>query len=287
MDNFRRYQPSFRTRRGPGPVVWVRGLIVAAGAILVIVFVWRLAQSEPRSSSSNGNAAPLLDVATGNTNAASPSNTNTAAPAGTLSAAQCSTVRSRGADRPNVALTFTAGSGVGQAERIRDLLKERQVPAAFFVSGQWAETHRDVAKSLADAGFTLGNGTYDRTDPTTLTPEKLTEQLAQAETAIQAATGRSSKPFFRPPQGAQNEAVVKAAQAAGYCTVLWSVDAFDWQDGQTADGAVTRVLERGGNGAIIVLQVASDLVVETLPKLIDAVKAKGLTFGTLDAVLAS
>lgn len=260
---------------------------MAVGAILVIVFVWRLAQSEPRSSSGNGNTAPLLDVATSNTNAASASNTNTAAPVGTLSAAQCSTVRSRGADRPNVALTFTAGSGVGQVERIRDLLKERQVPAAFFVSGQWAETHRDAAKSLADAGFTVGNGTYDRADPTALTAEQLTEQLAKAEAAIQAATGRSSKPYFRPPQGAQNDTVVQTAQAAGYCTILWAVDAFDWQDGQTADGAVARVLERGGNGAIIVLQVASDLVVETLPKLIDAVKAKGLTFGTLDAVLAA
>lgn len=287
MDNFRRYQPSFRTRRGPGPVVWVRRLIVAAGAVLVVVFVWRLAQSEPRSSSANGNVAPLVDVAASNTNGAAASNTNVAPGASALSAAQCDAVKSRGGDRAHVALTFTAGSGAGQTERIRDLLKERGVPATFFISGQWAETHRDLAKSLADAGFTVGNATYDRSNPTDLTAVQLTEQLTKAETAIQAATGRSSKPYFRPPQGAENDAVVEAAQAAGYCTILWTVDAFDWQEGQTVDGAVARVLERGGNGAIIVLQVASDLVVDTLPKLIDAVKAKGFTFGTLDAVLAS
>lgn len=294
MDNYRRYQP-YRTRRDLNPVPWVRRLVVLAGIVLIVVFLARLGRSEPTSDSGNapggagsgsaGNVAPLLTVAAGTTNG----NVNAATTPSirALTTAQCPVPVSRGVDRKQVALTFTAGTGPGQTERLRDLLKERGVPATFFVSGQWAEAHAELAKSLADAGFTIGNVTHDRTDPTTLTAAQLTEQLDKADAAIQAATGRSSKPYFRPPQGQQNADVVATAKTAGYCTILWTVDAFDWQDGQTVDGAIERVRDRGGSGAIIVLQVASDLVVDIIPKLVDDLKAQGYTLVSLDALLAA
>ncbi len=77
-----------------------------------------------------------------------------------------------------------------------------------------------------------------------------------------------------------------AVKQYGYCPILWSVDAYDWQAGATAESATARVLDKIGPSGIAVMQTSNGLVPQFLGGLLDALRAKGLTIVSLPQLLA-
>ena len=53
-------------------------------------------------------------------------------------------------------LTFDAGYENGCTEKILDVLKKHQVPAAFFLVGNYIEKNADLVRRMADEGHTVG-----------------------------------------------------------------------------------------------------------------------------------
>lgn len=286
MDNIRRYQ-HYRVRRDDRTRQRVRRWTIAAAVVAVVVLLWRALVGSGPEGESNENIPPLVNEAvTGNTNTANANvatngNTNATPAAAGLTVDQCAKDPVTPTTAKKVALTFNAGVSQGQAEQIRDILKQQQATGSFFLPGQWIEQNTDLAKSIAEAGFPVYNLTYDRPNPTEVSAAALTEQLTKAEGIIQQATGKSPKPYFRPPLGAHNQAVVATANQAGYCLILWSVDARDWELEQTAEGAKQRVLDEVKPGAIVLLQVGSGIVPDFLTDLITELKNQGYALVTV------
>lgn len=197
-------------------------------------------------------------------------------------AEQCETSISRpGANE--VVLTFgLRRDGAGYRDVI-NTLTEAGVPASFFASGNWAENHPEVIAAITEAGFPIYNQTQSHEDLTTVSEDVVLQELEQADETISKLTNRSTKPFMRPPFGAINDEVFNAAKSAGYCPVLWSVDALDWEQGATALDVVSRVMGKvGGSGVVVLIHVGSDPTAEALPEIIRRVREEGNTFVSLE-----
>ena len=63
------------------------------------------------------------------------------------------------AESKNIYLTFDLGYEAGYTEKILDILKENNVKAAFFITGQYVNTSEDIIKRMIDEGHIVGNHT--------------------------------------------------------------------------------------------------------------------------------
>jgi peptidoglycan/xylan/chitin deacetylase (PgdA/CDA1 family) len=264
---------------------------VIIGVLVALILVTRaLADRGNNTGNGNSNAnaenadLSLLNIGdNANTNANANTNSdltgdtgNGTFPTGFL-ADYCAKPLSEYGTKKLVVLTFDAGAGTASADQILAILKAKGAPAGAFLTGEWAEQNPAVAKSFADAGLGIYSHSYDHPSFVKLTKTQIQQQLSKAESAIKTATGVSPKPIFRPPFGDYDDSVVATVRGAGYCPILWTVDALDWQDGQTADAAKARVLSRLKPGAIVLMQVGDDVVPQFLADLIDEIRAQGYT----------
>ena len=193
-----------------------------------------------------------------------------------------------------VVLTFDLGGRTAPDAAVVAWLIEHDVPATIFATGDAAATEegRRVVEAVASHPglLTLGNLTQDHRSLPGLSRGAITKQLTDADTALGEITGRSTRPLFRPPFGSHDRAVRDAAAGAGYgYTVLWDVDALDWQrladGGPTADDIVAKVLSRARGGSIVLLHAGGEETLGALPDVVDGLAVKGLVPVTLNALL--
>lgn len=126
-----------------------------------------------------------------------------------------------------VALTFDDGPSPTWTPQLVRLLERLDVPAAFFMVGTRVEAHPEVVRQVADAGFTIGNHTWDHTDLTTLRRGEIRAQLRRTDRALRAA-GVTPSPYVRPPYGAADDRVRRLLDRFGVETAFWTVDSEDW-----------------------------------------------------------
>ena len=191
--------------------------------------------------------------------------------------------------RKEVALTFDAGGAEGQPFSLLDTLKNKGVPATFFFTAEWAQSHQAVVDRVKSAGYVIGNHTTDHSD--LVTPARsdnfICYQLGLANQIIADRAGISgTRPYFRPPNGSYNSQVVNRAAGIGYTTVMWSIDTIDWDDATTANAIYNKVVSNLGPGKIILMHVGSLHEPEALPRVIDYIRGQGYSIVTLNQLLA-
>ena len=186
-------------------------------------------------------------------------------------------------------LTFDAGYENGCTEKILDVLKQEQVPAAFFLVGNYLERNADLVRRMVAEGHTVGNHTMHHYDMSKLTTkEAFSKELTDLEDLYWEVTGEPIARFYRPPQGIYSEENLKMAKELGYKTVFWSLAYVDWLgDNQpTAEAALGKLLPRTHPGAVVLLHSTSRTNAEILEQLIEKWKEEGYTFGTLEELFA-
>jgi peptidoglycan/xylan/chitin deacetylase (PgdA/CDA1 family) len=188
-----------------------------------------------------------------------------------------------------VAITIDAGSDLGYTNEILDTLSDKGVRVTFGITGEWADEHPAAVDRMADEGHQVMNHSYSHRSFTgasaanpLLTTSARQADLAKAEATLKALTGRTTKPFFRPPYGDSDASVLADVGAVGYAyTVLWTVDSGGWK-GLSASEIITRVLDRTEPGAIIVFHVGSaSKDVDAIGPIIDEPRDRGYSFVTL------
>ncbi len=187
-------------------------------------------------------------------------------------------------------LTFDAGYENGCTEKILDILKQQQVPAAFFLVGNYLERNADLVRRMVEEGHTVGNHTMHHYDMSRLTEkEAFAKELTDLEGLFREVTGREMPKFYRPPQGIYSEENLKMAQELGYKTVFWSLAYVDWNnDAQpTKEQAFAKLLPRTHPGAVVLLHSTSQTNAEILEELIGTWKEEGYAFGTLEDLFAA
>ena len=182
-------------------------------------------------------------------------------------------------------LTFDAGYENGCTEKILDVLKQHQVPAAFFLVGNYIEKNADLVRRMTDEGHTVGNHTMHHSDMSAISDRTaFAKELQDLEKLYQETTGRDLPKFYRPPQGTYSEENLKMAQELGYKTVFWSLAYVDWNnDAQpTKEQAFAKLLPRTHPGAVVLLHSTSKTNADILDELLTKWKEEGYHFGTLE-----
>ncbi len=186
-------------------------------------------------------------------------------------------------------LTFDAGYENGCTAQILDILKKHQVPAAFFLVGNYLEKNPDLVRRMVAEGHIVGNHTMHHPDMSKLTDKAaFSKELLDLEALFKEITGETMPKYYRPPQGIYSEENLQMAKELGYKTVFWSLAYVDWQNDKqpSADYALSKLLPRTHNGAVILLHSTSQTNAEILDQLLTKWKEMGYRFGTLDALFA-
>jgi peptidoglycan/xylan/chitin deacetylase (PgdA/CDA1 family) len=184
-----------------------------------------------------------------------------------------------------VALTFDAGSGSANTPAILDDLRAAGLHCTFFVTGQFAHENPAVMKRIAAEGHEISNHSYSHPRFTTIPAGEVSSQLARTEAAVKASTRLSTKPYFRFPYGEGSDALISQINAEGYLCVLWTIDTIDWDPETTPDTIRSRVAQRVGPGAIVLMHADSPQEAQVLPQVIGDLTAADYSIVTLSEAL--
>jgi peptidoglycan/xylan/chitin deacetylase (PgdA/CDA1 family) len=196
---------------------------------------------------------------------------------------------------PVVALTFDAGSDRGYAARILSILERNHVRASFGMTGRWAEANKDLVRRMSRDGDLLMNHTYDHrsftgysSNAAPLTTQQRKWEIQTTERIVKRITGKSTKPFFRPPYGDYDSATVRLAGTLGYhYVVMWTIDTLGWNHATPAQ-ILTRCLSGAKPGAIVVMHVgiqSQDAL--ALQRVISGLRSKGYRLVTVSQLVKS
>ncbi len=189
-----------------------------------------------------------------------------------------------GRDEKVIYLTFDAGYENGNVEKILDVLKAEQVPAAFFILENLAVRNTDLVKRMTAEGHTVCNHTAKHRDMTALSKEEFAAELASMEKTYRETVGAELAKYYRPPEGRFSEQNLIWAEELGYKTILWSYAYADWdnRNQMSAEKAKEKVLAGTHNGEVLLLHPTSATNAAILGDLIREWKKMGFRFGTLD-----
>jgi peptidoglycan/xylan/chitin deacetylase (PgdA/CDA1 family) len=194
-------------------------------------------------------------------------------------------VRCKGDKHSNaIALTFDDGPIPGQTEKILDILKLYEVPAAFFCIGSRVADHPGLAKRIYEGGHILGNHSYWHGMMFDLqTAERIGRELADTDDVIQRVIGVKPN-FFRPPYGVSNPMVARAVRKGGYKTIGWTIRSFDTLI-KSPVALMNRVTKSLKAGDVILFHDNGNTTHEILPALLDHLSKLGLKIVRLDELL--
>lgn len=180
-------------------------------------------------------------------------------------------------------LTFDAGYENGCTAEILDVLKKQEVPAAFFLVGDYLERNADLVRRMVQEGHIVGNHTLHHPDMQKLDDAAFEAELRGVEELYTDITGQTLPGYYRPPQGLYSEENLKMAQKMGYRTVFWSLAYADWDnnDQPDPDAAVEKLNSRIHDGAVILLHATSKTNAQILDRLLDNWKDMGYRFAPL------
>ena len=209
-----------------------------------------------------------------------------AAPAGPLSQQRLSELGAAYLDEDGgkvLYLTFDAGYENGYTEQILDVLKKQEVPAAFFLVGDYLERNADLVRRMVKEGHIVGNHTLRHPDMQKLDDAAFEAELRGVEELYTDITGQTLPQYYRPPQGLYSEENLKKAREMGYRTVFWSLAYADWDnnDQPDPDAAVEKLTRRTHDGAVILLHATSKTNAQILDRLLSRWKDKGYRFAPL------
>lgn len=181
-------------------------------------------------------------------------------------------------------LTFDAGYENGNVEKILDVLKEKSVPAAFFLLDNIILKNSDLVLRMEDEGHLVCNHTKNHKNLSFANEEEIARNLKALEMIYEERCGRKMSKYFRFPEGRYTLQALKTVQSLGYKTIFWSFAYDDWDNGRQpdCDKAIKKVLNNTHDGAVMLFHPTSSTNAEIFPILIDSWRDMGYTFGTLD-----
>ncbi|WP_026885324.1 delta-lactam-biosynthetic de-N-acetylase [Clostridium beijerinckii] len=182
-------------------------------------------------------------------------------------------------------LTFDEGYENGNTGKILDILKECQVPAAFFVVKPYIDTQPELIKRMVDEGHVVGNHTVHHPSIAQIRDkEKFEAEFTGVENAFKELTGQDMPKFFRPPMGKYSKKSLGMTKDLGYKTIFWSFAYKDWLvNNQPSESyAVEKICKGAHPGSIMLLHAVSSTNTKVLSSVIKTLQQEGYEFKSLN-----
>lgn len=167
-----------------------------------------------------------------------------------------------------------------------DVLDRRQVKATMFLLGSWAVVYQDWVKVMADRGHEFANHTWSHSNMAQMSADQVKQELADTEAYIVSLTGKSTKPFMRPPFGSRSDISIQAAYEEGYSTIIWTGSTEDWREDANANSMCKTLLETSFPGGILYSHTWHPDMPETIDRYIGEMLAQGYTFVPMSVIMS-
>lgn len=198
-------------------------------------------------------------------------------------------------DGRRVALTFDDGPTPPFTEQILDILRDRKVPATFFVCGKNVERFPEILRRIRAENHTIGNHTYSHPFLYFRSRARIAEEIDRTQTTIEKVIGQPPK-LFRPPYGVRWFGLFPLLRERGIRTIQWSDTGFDWESKNGPAAIVRLTLRSLGGGSVILLhdghnalppnEVDRSNTVAALPAIIEGAEQAGFRFVPLQHFLS-
>ena len=188
-----------------------------------------------------------------------------------------------GSNRKWICLTFDDGPA-GETANILDILKEKQVQAAFFSIGKNVVSQPDIVQRWKDEGHIVGNHSYYHGfNFDWKTASAMAKEINDTNAAITSIIGKTPR-LFRPPYGVTNPNLRTAIRKTDMVSIGWNVRSFD-TTAKNHQELSNRILDKLRGGDIVLLHDSMAITREILTELIDRARQKGFIFVGLDKLL--
>lgn len=180
-------------------------------------------------------------------------------------------------------LTFDCGYENGYTSKILDVLKEKNVPAAFFCTLNDVRDNPDLIKRMINEGHIVGNHSVTHPSFAEISRDQMKDEIGTFENYLKENFNGYFEPYFRFPKGEYTDEALDLVGKLGYFSVFWSLSYADWDTNaqKGADYAYEKVISRLHPGAVILLHSVSSDNAGAMARIIDEARRQGYEFRSL------
>lgn len=192
-----------------------------------------------------------------------------------------------------VAITIDDGPDPAITPQVLDLLDQHRVQATFFCIGERVEQYSQLARQIVARGHSIENHSQHHLHRfSVMGPGAMATEIERAQDTIERVTGQRPQ-FFRAPAGLRNPFLDPVLTRLGLQLASWTRRGFDTvnSDPDVVLQRLTRGLRAGDilllhDGHAARSSTGNAVILEVLPRLLEAVAAARLTPITLRSALA-
>ena len=188
----------------------------------------------------------------------------------------------RRAAQRRVALTFDDGPGEMTAAYL-EVLAELDARATFFLIGEQVARSPGCEIEYLRRGHEVGGHGWTREPFPAMTSARLGDELARMDAVLPWPKGL--RPIVRPPRGILSPRALVRLAAAGYATVLWSLDSDDCR------ARDPRVVERRihpsnvAPGDVVLLHETQPWTLKAIPAVVRGLRDAGYELVTVSELM--
>jgi peptidoglycan-N-acetylglucosamine deacetylase len=184
--------------------------------------------------------------------------------------------------KKRVSFTFDDGPDEMTPEYL-DLLDRLGVPATFFLIGKNAEKYPQLVREIVAAGHEVASHGYSHRSFPTLPKQALVDELLHTSDYLPPAV--TPRALVRPPKGAVTLMSLMRVAAAGYTTVLWSLDSDDCRTLDARDVVARLAPDKVECGEIVLLHEGQKWTLAALPAVVDRLRERDFELTTVSDVV--
>ena len=186
-------------------------------------------------------------------------------------------------DQKLISISFDAAWGNEDTQQLIDILGQYNVPATFFVVGEWVDKYPESVKALYNAGHEIMNHSNTHAHYPQLSADQVVADLNACNDKIEKVTGVRPT-LVRLPYGDYDDSSINAVRSVGMEPIQWDVDSLDWKDLEA--GEITRrVTSKVQPGSIVLFHNAALHTPEALPSIIQTLLQEGYTFIPISQII--
>lgn len=182
-----------------------------------------------------------------------------------------------------IALTYDDGPNPRTTPKLIKILKKYKAKATFFQLGQLAQRYPKLVRKVHRIGSEVANHSWDH-DSLNRKSVKGTYRDLKRTSAVLEKSCRCRVRLMRPPYGATDKGVGKAAKKLGVAEILWDVDTLDWSS-RNASKIKRKVLRGAGRNKIVLMHDIHRSTIAAQADIIKSLKERGYTLVTVSELL--
>jgi len=192
----------------------------------------------------------------------------------------------------HIALTVDDGPDPEVTPQVLDILDRYQAQATFFCIGSQAELHPELCRAIVRRGHAVENHSqHHHYHFSALGPWRMAQEIAAGQATLSRITGQRPQ-FFRPTAGLRSPFLEPILARHGLTLASWTRRGFDTRD-RNAETVLRRLTDHLAAGDILLLHdghaartaAGTPVILDVLPRLLEAARARGLRAVTLRAVI--